>query len=250
MSEGTETGPEGETGRGTATTGQPYPPAPQGGQHGGTGNQNVNISGTGNQVAGRDIRTKHVTRNGRTVPVIGSLSIGGKVVAGTLAAAAAVGTGIAIHTSSSGTAGSGVIALPASVEGYARIAAPATPDPGQVGLTVEDFANDGILHPQLAEYGQAFTAINNHGWDVVIGGDTTSFNSTEVSNNEGSNEAVAPGFGGTEYCSDGTSSADGQGPPSCVWWNSTNVIMVSGPGGDDASQVAAVLARIHDGTEK
>lgn len=85
---------------------------------------------------------------------------------------------------------------------------------------------------------------------MVIGGDTTSFNSTEVSNNEGGNEAVAPGFGGTEYCSDGTSSADGQGSPSCVWWNSTNVIMVIGPGGDDASQVAAVLARIHDGTEK
>jgi hypothetical protein len=219
-------------------------------QHGGTGNQNVNISGTGNQVAGRDIRTKHVTRNGRTVPVIGSLSIGGKVVADALAAAAAVGTGIAIHTADSGTAGSGVIALPGSVEGYAQVAAPATPAPGQVGLTVDDFADYGLLHPQLGEYGQAFSAINNRGWDVVIGGDTTSFNITELSHNEGSNEAVAPGFGGTEYRSDGTSSADGQGAPNCVWRNSTSAIMVIGPGGDDASQVADVLARIHDGREK
>ena len=248
MSEGT--GPGAAASSGTAPTQQQYPPAPQGGQHGGTGNQNVNISGTGNQVAGRDIKTKQVTRSGRTVPVIGSLSIGGKVVVGTLAAAAAVGTGIAVNSATSTSSGtSGVIAVPSSVEGYARIAAPATAAAGQADLTVSNVATSGLTHPQLGEYGQAFTMTDNHGWDVIIGGNTASFTSSELSSNSG-NEAIAAGFGGTEYCSDGESSSNGQGSPSCVWWNTTSVIMLIGPADADALQVSAVLARIHDGTEK
>ena len=161
--------------------------------------------------------------------MIENLSIGGKAVVGTLAAAAAVGTGIAVNSATSGSSGDpGVIALPNSVEGYAQVLAPATAAPGQVELTASDFATSGLTQPQLGEDGQAFTTMDNRSWDVVIGGNTASFTSSELSSNSG-NEAIAAGFGGTEYCTDGESTSNGQGSPTCEWWNTKSVIMVIGP---------------------
>jgi hypothetical protein len=242
MSEGT--GPAGQPSTGIGPVGQQYTPMPLGGQHGGTRNQNVNISGTGNQVAGRDIKTKHVSRNGRLVPFIGNLSIGGKVVIGTLVAAAALGTGIAVHSATSGSGGSDVVVLPDSVEGFARVTNPADADSPSAGFTVSSLEATGLSHPQLGEYGQQYTGSTNYGWVVAIGGNTATFIRNEQPLTNG--DSIDSGFGGSEYCTD----SDGENPANCVWWNTTSVIIVIGPTGDDGAQVAPILARIHNGTEK